>query len=142
MKSILFVFFLLICGCSSKTNVHLYAKYLTTEEVNTLISSIEKEHFNVMVNYQVFPSSISNSSLVYAPSQNSEKRLPSLLSILTNSGYSISHASLLLANNHSFTENNVGVFLVPNGLSITQKENDVFELVLPTGQSTKNNGQT
>lgn len=132
MRHVLAVVVLLLTACTSKTNVHLYAKYLTQEQTNEIVQTIDESIYLVKVNQQEFPADINDNAIVYAPSANSKERLSSLIEVLSASGYSVSNASLLMANNHSFTANNVGVFVVPKGTVVTRLQDQNFEFKLPT----------
>lgn len=132
MRVVLVVMVLLLCACSSKTNVHLYAKYLTKEQTEQIVTTLDESQYVVEVNQQEFPADINDNAIVYAPSANSEERLSLLINVLTANGYSVSNASLLMANNHTFTSNNVGVFVVPQGTIVTRLEDQNFEFKLPT----------
>jgi hypothetical protein len=122
---------LLITACSTKTNIHLYAKYISKEQTSFVINSLDKSLFTVIINQQAFPNSINDNAIVYGPSLNSSERLFILMETLSAQGFPISHASLIAENNHSFTENNVGIFLVPENILIHHVANERFDYKFP-----------
>jgi hypothetical protein len=119
--SLLLPILLLNTACSSKTQLHLYAKYLSDEQTSQVINKLDKATFDVVINQLDFPNSVNDNAIVYAPSSNSRKRLENLMVSLSALGFDVSNASLIAANNHSFTENNVGMFLLPDGVKIEHK---------------------
>jgi len=125
------LFLLFVISCSSKTQVHLYAKHLSTEQADTIVKQLDESIFSVVVNQENFPNSINDNAIVYAPSANSPQRLTRLMDVISASGFTVSNASLIMANNHSFTENNVGVFLVPSGVEVEHFQTSFIEK-LPT----------
>ncbi|GAA6205848.1 MULTISPECIES: hypothetical protein [Thalassotalea] len=116
MQNILIIMILLfIASCSSKTQVHLYTNHLPQNKVNEVVSAIDKSSFNVILNRLPYPNDINDNAIVYSPSLNSRDRLNALMAVLSKLGFNISTASLISANNHSFTENNLGLYLFPEG---------------------------
>ncbi len=130
-KLALMLLSLFVVACSSKTQVHLYAKHLSVEQTAMIVKQLDETIFSVVVNQESFPNSINDNAIVYAPSANSPQRLTSLMDIISASGFTVSNASLIMANNHSFTENNVGVFLVPSGVEVEHFQTSFIEK-LPT----------
>lgn len=122
----------LITACSSKTNIHLYGKYLTVEQKKQVITALDADQFIVTVTSLAFPESINDNAIVYAPSMNSQKQLTLLMNQLNGLGYTISNASLIMSNNHSFTANNVGLFLVPEGTNVDHQTLSSYNFAFPT----------
>lgn len=102
-----------ITACSSKTQVHFYTNNLTQEKVNEIITTIDPNTFDVILNDLPYPSDINDNAIIYSPSRNSRERLNALMEVLSGLGFNISTASLISANNHSFTANNLGLYLFP-----------------------------
>lgn len=131
LLSLLLSLLMLLTACSSKTQVHLYAKYLSDEETAEVINKLDKANFDIAINQLDFPKSVNDNAIVYAPSSNSRKRLDNLMVTLTSLGFNVSNASLIVANNHSFTANNVGVFLLPDGVRVEHKLEGSHQYQLP-----------
>ncbi|MEW6991196.1 hypothetical protein AADZ91_10945 [Colwelliaceae bacterium 6441] len=120
-----------LSACSSKTQLHFYASNLSKEKIKEVITTIDNDHYNIKVNYLPFPNDINDNAIVYAPSLNSQEVINPLITSLSKIGFDISTASLISANNHSFTENNIGLFLLPDNYvqpPITDKR---FEYTIP-----------
>lgn len=105
---------LLLTACSAKTHIHFYTNHLSKDKVNEVISAIDKEKFEVTLNSLPYPNDINDNAIVYSPSTNSRERLNTLMEVLSEKGFNIATASLIAANNHSFTENNLGLYLFPD----------------------------
>ena len=122
---------ILAAGCSSTTKVHLFAKYMSEQQVQAIVTELDKSKFSVEVNRQEFPVSIGSNTLVYAPSTGIRHKLNLLMPRLENLGFPIVSADLLMANNHSFTENNVGLYLIPEGVNTAQEPPIDLAVLLP-----------
>ena len=108
-------FFVLLSSCTSKTQINLFAAHLDQKQVNNITGVIDPTVFELRVNHVVFPKSISQNTLIYTPSLNSNQNISALINALTDIGYDINAVSLLHQDNQSFTENNIGLYLVPAG---------------------------
>ena len=105
---------LLLTACSAKTRIHFYTTHLSEDKVNEVINAIDKDTFEVTLNSLPYPNDINDNAIIYSPSTNSRERLNVLMAVLSGVGFNISTASLIAANNHSFTENNLGLYLFPD----------------------------
>jgi len=130
-----FIFFILLSSCSSKTKINLFAAHLDKKQVNNITNVIDPTAFELTINRVVFPESISQNTLIYTPTLNSNKKITTLISALTDIGYDITTVSLLHQDNQSFTENNIGLYLVPEGYR-PSKTNVIKNIVNEYGSST------
>lgn len=64
---ILLLFILFIFGCVSKAKVHVYAKYLSEHEKQSVSQKIEELGFIAVFNEFGFPTNITDSSIIYSP---------------------------------------------------------------------------
>lgn len=112
LSTILILLFL--TACSAKTKIHFYTKHLPTDKINEVMTVVDEDTFEVTLNHLSFPNDINDNAIVYSPSHNSRDRLNTLMEALASVGFNISTASLIAANNHSFTENNLGLYLLPD----------------------------
>ncbi|AEE24104.1 putative lipoprotein [Glaciecola sp. 4H-3-7+YE-5] len=109
--------FLGLSGCGH-TQVHLYAKYLSASEVNRISEQLKKDDFDVDVNQLTFPISIRRNSLVYSLMLPEQSELTRLTQSTAKLGYSVESEVPLFSNNHSFTRDSIGLFLIPEGLDV------------------------
>ncbi|WP_286269262.1 hypothetical protein [Thalassotalea hakodatensis] len=128
---VVFLYFLLFTtvGCSSPSTVHLYAKFLKQAEINKIKNSLTQAEMLVEVNRLPFPNSIGDNALIYAPSKGSKQQAEQVMNLLNQLGIVIDNTGLILASNHSFSANNMGLYIVPddivarNAIHVEQKYN-------------------
>lgn len=108
------IFILLVGACSSKTQVHLFATHLSKQKVEQIVKKLDKNLFELHVNQQSFPQEIENNALIYVPSIKYSERIRGILTSLESLGYDISSTSLLSQGKHSYTANNIGLYLFPD----------------------------
>ncbi len=110
---------LLVCcfilSCSS-TKVHLYTRYLSTEQTLGVTNDLEALGFDVVDNTLVFPDDIAQSTLLYSPFIEGENSVNFLIDSLEQSGWIIADVKPIFAGNHYYTKNSVGLLLLPDGL--------------------------
>ncbi|GHG01209.1 hypothetical protein ACFSBU_14630 [Thalassotalea marina] len=123
LKRVIFLLaIILLQGCSSHNTVHVYAKYLSEEQEQQVVESLSvNENLTVEVNRLEFPSTVNDNTLIYAPSRGTDKAAIEVMEQVSSLGFPIGATGLMLANNHSFSANNMGIYLVPAGLSITNE---------------------
>lgn len=117
----------LLTACTSKTRVHIYGKYLSPEQAQIVSKELREENYQVKVNVLPFPESIATNTLVYAALANENHRVSDLISYLSQLGYDIESIRMIGAQNHEFTHNNVGLYLLPPGYV---KRNEVYTIPL------------
>jgi len=104
-----------ILSCSS-TKVHLYTRYLSTEETKVVTKNLEALGFDVVANTLAFPDDIAQSTLLYSPFVEGENSVNVLIDSLEQSGWIIANVKPIFAGNHYYTKNSVGLLLLPDGL--------------------------
>lgn len=105
----------LITGCSS-TTVHLYGKYLDPQQVQQTTELLEQKGYTVQVNDFVFPDAIHASTLLYSINVTDGKQLDNLTRELMDAGWPIYQIFPMQIANHWITKNDLGLFLLPEGL--------------------------
>lgn len=113
MISVLLMCFF-IWSCAS-TKVHLYTRYLSTEETENITNNLEERGFNVITNTLVFPDDIQQSTLLYSPFVEGENSLNILIESLATIGWDMPNVQPIFAGNHYYTKNSVGLLLLPDG---------------------------
>jgi len=126
---------LTLIGCTTQTEVNLFAKYLDDKQLNKITQKIESADYKLTVNYLPFPETISNNLLVYMPSDNSNSQVYGLMDLLEGLNYKISSVNLAKVGNHRFTTNHIGIYLLPDGF-IPAKENTYMGIVNNYGSVT------
>jgi len=132
------VFLILLSSCSSKTQINLFAAHLDQKQIKDITDVIDPAAFEIRANRVVFPDSISQNTLIYTPSLNSNQNISAIISALADIGYDINTVSLLHRDNQSFTENNIGLYLVPEGFQ-PSKINIIKNIINAYGSSTCQN---
>ncbi|WP_233269087.1 hypothetical protein [Paraglaciecola sp. L1A13] len=123
---------ILIIGCSH-TQVHLYGKYLSEPEVERISRLLQEGEFLVDVNFLTFPESITRNSLVYSLMLKEPSELTRLAKVASNLGYDIHQEVPLFSNNHAFTHESIGLFLIPTDIDVSAQY--LLESVFGTYQS-------
>ena len=116
LRITLLVLSVLLGGCSSTTTLHLYAKYLTAEQTQQIEQHLKQQGYEVKVNQHLFPTSVNQSSLVYSPMLKHAESLDVVADSLASIDWNVYSFSPLVASNHWYTKNSIGVFLVPPGV--------------------------
>ena len=110
---VLMCFFTLAC---SSTKVHLYTRYLSTEETKVVTKNLEELGFDVVANTLIFPDDVEQSTLLYSPFVEGENKVNILIDSLDKSGWLVANVKPIFAGNHYYTKNSVGLLLLPDGL--------------------------
>lgn len=117
MKKYLFLvahaFIVLVTGCSTRPDVHLYERYLSEEESTQITKKLNEVGFNVKTNKLRFPSNINHSTIVYSPLLNEASSLDLLSDTLNSLDVKIDSVKPLFSGNHWYTKNSLAVFIVP-----------------------------
>lgn len=110
---------LFLAGCS-QTTVHLNNRYLNDTQTQQVIDILALNNVSVKVNANPFPQQVTRSALIYSLAM--KVRAPHLIShilhVMDNAGWSLEEVDEFLNTNHQYTGNNIGLYLLPNGLSI------------------------
>ncbi len=116
MKRYLFLLItiLALCSCANKPTVNVFSKHLTQAKQQELAQTLSAADFNVQESKVDFPNSIQVNTLVYAPSNQANNHINALIAKVKSLGYDIQSVNLLASDNHSFTANNIGLYLLPD----------------------------
>ncbi len=99
--------------------VHLYQRYLTDEQVQSLTTALEAKNYTVETNVLPFPEQMRSSSVVYSLVINMDRAVNDLLPILTEQGWLSVQVQPLFSGNHWFSKNSIGLFLVPDDTDVS-----------------------
>jgi hypothetical protein len=114
------IFSISLFACSS-TEVHLYTRYLSDTEIEKISLKLDDSNFKVVTNTHSFPEEIQQSTLLYSPFIKGEKTLDVLISSLSDMGWAISNVEALVSGNHWYSQDSVGLFLLPEGVKQKDK---------------------
>jgi hypothetical protein len=114
------IFSITLLACSS-TEVHLYTRYLSDTEIEKISLKLDESNFKVVTNTHSFPEEIQQSTLLYSPFIKGEKTLDVLINSLSDMGWAISNVEALVSGNHWYSQDSVGLFLLPEGVKQKDK---------------------
>ena len=118
-------------GCSTKQTVHVYAKYLTDEQAKSVSTALADDNVIVKVNRLAFPASVFDNTLIYSPGKNTRNIAGEVMEKVKLQGFQIDATGLILASNHSFSANNMGVYLVPDNVNLMKQRASVGKYDIP-----------
>jgi len=107
----------ILTGCS-QNKVHLYSRYLSAEQSNQLTTQLQDAGFTVQVNHLPFPDTLQQSALVYGVPYQHPAAIDQVRLIAQAAGWPLPHVSAIVSGNHSFTGNQIGLFLLPAGIEL------------------------
>lgn len=102
-----------LSGCSSQPQINIFAKHITEAEANKITTALSASKFDVYTSGVEFPASIDVNTIIYTPNKYANKHIEQLVSLLKPLGYEIHSVNLVMSENHSFTANNIGLYLLP-----------------------------
>jgi len=111
-------FFVMAC---SSTKVHLYTRYLSAQETEKVTENLEELGFDIIANSLIFPDEIEQSTLLYSPFVQGENTINVLIDSLDKAGWVVSSVKPIFAGNHYYTNNSVGLLLLPGGVVQSDK---------------------
>jgi hypothetical protein len=115
MKSVgIIVTIWLLSACTS-TKVHLYTRYLSETDIKQVSKNLEALGFDVISNKLMFPEGIEQSTVLYSPFVEGEDTINRLISSMAEQGWPIPWVQPIVAGNHYYTKNSLGLLLLPQG---------------------------
>jgi len=106
---------ILTLACST-TTIHVNTLYLNDEKSQNVKVALLEQGFDVEFNELSFPSDIYSTSILYSPFVKKVEAIDTLENTLNSLGYDIGSIRALVASNHWYTKNTIGVFIVPEGV--------------------------
>lgn len=113
----LFVCLLFLIGCA-KPVVHLNNRYLDEQQTAEIISQMKKNGVEVKLNKHPFPKNIKQNTLIYSLQLKDPKVIEQIRHSLNNNGWQLQHIQSIVESNQWFTQKNLGLFLIPEGLDL------------------------
>lgn len=119
LKNIRYLLLLAFClttvACSSRPQVLLFRRYLSDQQVAQISENLEQAGLQIVANKLAFPSDIEQSTLIYSPMLVKQTAINLTLEVINKLGWEVYSVSPLASQNHRFTQNSLGLYLVPAG---------------------------
>lgn len=103
---------LFLSACSS-TKVHVNERYLSQAQREQVRQILETSGYEVESNVFRFPSSISQSTLLYSPMISDKQAVNNVLALLAENNWHVPGVRPLVSGKHWFTRDSVGLYLLP-----------------------------
>lgn len=110
---VIFLYLITLASCST-TTVHVNRIYLNEAESKKIKSELEEKGFNVEFNEHLYPNDIYSTTILYSPFLTEIDAVDNVEDTLSVLGYDINSISSLVASNHWYTKNTIGLYIVPN----------------------------
>ena len=116
-KLLVALFILVVSGCTSKTDVHLYGRYLSEEQTQNISQQLTESGFDVVVNKLQFPTSITRPTILYSPMVKNAQQIYLVVDVLAQENVPAPAISPLVSGNHWYKKDSIALFLFPEGES-------------------------
>ncbi len=104
-----------ILGCVGLPQVHVFSRHLSEQQISDIRDVFSQQPVELHINQLPIPFSMSQSSIIYSPLIESHQSIENVLVALETLDWSIQSVSPLSSDNHWFTKNTIGVYLIPQG---------------------------
>ncbi|MFC3092814.1 hypothetical protein DRW07_01170 [Alteromonas sediminis] len=101
-------------GCTSKPDIHIYAKYLSDEQKATLERGFDNANYDIIFNNLDFPSSINQNTIIYSLLLSDPDVISLAERISDQNNLPVINTQALTKGNHWYTTNAIAVFLIPD----------------------------
>ncbi|WP_448566405.1 hypothetical protein [Thalassotalea ganghwensis] len=119
---------LLSGACTSKLHVRLYSEHLTEEDVVKVSNALEAANIRFSNTTVRMPRAINDNTIIYTPAIDQNQQIYYLVETLSSVGFSIHNSSILGVGNHSFTANNLGLYLFSEGTKRKALQDDLLKI--------------
>jgi len=106
---------MMMLSCST-TTVHVNETYLTEIESNNIKNRLEKLGLTVEFNEHTYPDDIASTTILYSPFLKETSAVNNVENTLLELGYDINNINSLVASNHWYTKNTMGLYIIPRGV--------------------------
>jgi len=133
MISFIFLYFMIliaisITACTSKLHVRLFTANLSQEDLAKIENKFTASNVLYSISVSQFPESIAENSIIYTPSIDSNKSTYGIIKLLESLDFNIAKTALIRVDNHSFTANNIGLYLISNGIKRDNDKRPLFDI--------------
>ena len=112
-----------VFACSSGPQVVLFRYYLSDQDVTDIADKMQQAGLSVVINTLAFPTELTQSTLIYSPMLEDQAVVDLSLDSIRSLGWEVYAVTPLAMQNHRFTRNTIGLYLLPEG------QNNHIELV-------------
>lgn len=109
----LLVMVIMLSACAGKPTVHLYSKYLSSENVAVLQKQFEEQGFEAQVNSLDTPVSITENTVLYSLMLKEADTLEKAVQVASESGFRVNLVQPMVKGNHWYTQNSLALILFP-----------------------------
>ncbi|WP_394174763.1 hypothetical protein [Thalassotalea litorea] len=114
-QSLVFLLSLLLLSACTSPTVHLNHRYLNESDTSELTYSIQQNEDQIELNTLPFPDDVTETTILYSPFLRDPELIDNVRESLQQTGYEKITVRSLVASNHWYTKNTIGVFAVPTG---------------------------
>lgn len=107
-----FLSLLLLVGCASRTQVHIFSLGMDTREIEHLSSLLAEEGFDVRPNSLPVPGGFFRHAVIFPAITQNFSMVEQVKSAMGKAGYSNAQMILETEANHYYSTNNIGVYLI------------------------------
>ncbi len=115
-KHLLLISCAFILAACQQTTVLIYARYLPEADVQNLTNKLEQAEYQVEINEHPFPKGVANTAIIASPFLSDREALGNIEMILAQNQWPVYDVRTLTSENHWFTKETIGVFLLPEGI--------------------------
>ena len=102
---------LLVSGCTMQPRVHLFTANINDQETLPVVQTLTNNNYDVIENSHVFPKEVISDTIVFSIGSISTQHISKITSLIENLLGTKLNISYFGTGKHSFTKNNVGLYL-------------------------------
>lgn len=111
----------MLCSCTSKPTIYVYAKYLNDHQRKKINDTIvQSQRFHVEINDFALPTDISQNTLLYSILLLDPEAIDTASNLAASAGFPIKKYQALTQGNHWYTKNSMALFLLPKDKDAAQ----------------------
>ena len=116
---------LLFFGCTIQPKVHLFTANINDQETFPVVQISTKNNYEVIENLHEFPKEIISDTIVFSLGSVSNQQISKITGLIENLLGKKLNISYFGRGKHSFTKNNIGLYLFGNPSEKTQKTGSI-----------------
>ncbi|MFT4810098.1 MAG: hypothetical protein ACI9LX_003456 [Paraglaciecola sp.] len=127
-KAIVGLMTLLLSGCTLQPRLHLFTANMNDQETVPVVQTLAKNNYEVIENNHEFPKIIISDTIVFSLGSVSNQHISKITNLIENLIGKKLNISYFGSGKHSFTQNNVGLYLFGNPSEKSQKNESLLFL--------------